>query len=254
MGGALARGLVQGSCIHNSDIHVSNPSMPKLEALKAECPQLNVYTGNVDAARQADMVVLAVKPWKIAEVVEELKPHLDYSRQVVASMVGGLGTAELDRMLDRGDGVLPTLVCLIPNTAIAVLESMTFFTTVRSNAATDERLTSILSELGAAMLVEERQMNAGMAVASCGIAFAMRYIRAAMEGGVQLGLRPNEALAAVLQTVKGAAVLLGKTGGHPEAAIDCVTTAGGITIRGLNAMEEAGFTGSVVRGLMAAKP
>lgn len=92
-----------------------------------------------------------------------------------------------------------------------------------------------------------------MMVASCGTAFALRYARAAMEGGVQLGLYPREALAAVYQTMKGAVDLAAAHAAHPEAEIDRVTTPGGITIRGLNAMEEAGFTAAVVAGLKAYK-
>ena len=95
MGGAVARGLAKGTTIATSDIYVSNPSTPKLEALKAEFPDINTTTDNCLAAAAADMVVLAVKPWKVVEVLDEIKSCLDYSRQAVASMVGGLGIAQL---------------------------------------------------------------------------------------------------------------------------------------------------------------
>lgn len=104
------------------------------------------------------------------------------------------------------------------------------------------------------MLVEERLMNAGMVLASCGIAYVMRYVRAATEGGVELGMYPDTARRVVLQTLRGAVELLEATGNHPEVEIDKVTTAGGITIRGLNEMEHAGFTSSVIRGLKASMP
>ena len=95
MGGALARGLAKGSIVATSDIYVSNPSTPKLEALKTEFEEINTTTNNCKAAALADMVVLAVKPWKVVEVLDQIKPHLDYKRQTVASMVGGLGIAQL---------------------------------------------------------------------------------------------------------------------------------------------------------------
>ena len=101
------------------------------------------------------------------------------------------------------------------------------------------------------LIVDEKRMNAGMMLASCGTAFALRYARAAMEGGIELGLYPAEAKAAVYQTMKGAVELAMAHGTHPEAEIDRVTTPGGITIRGLNAMEEAGFTAAVIAGLKA---
>jgi pyrroline-5-carboxylate reductase len=147
-----------------------------------------------------------------------------------------------------------TFYYLIPNTAIATRQSMTFLASVGSNAETDGMLMDIFRELGDAMLVEERLMNAGMVLASCGIANALRYIRAASEGGVQMGFRPGEAQRIVAQTLRGAASLLDAEGSHPETEIDKVTTPGGLTIRGLNAMEQAGFTHAVIQGLLAALP
>ncbi|MBO5880892.1 MAG: pyrroline-5-carboxylate reductase, partial [Paraprevotella sp.] len=100
---------------------------------------------------------------------------------------------------------------------------------------------------------DEAMIASGTALASCGIAYAMRYLRAAMEGGVELGFYPNDAQKIVMQTMKGAVELLQAKGSHPETEIDRVTTPGGITIKGLNAMEEAGFTASVIEGLRASK-
>ena len=109
----------------------------------------------------------------------------------------------------------------------------------------------IFDEMGTTMYVEERLIPAGTALASCGIAFAMRYIRAASEGGVEIGFRPEEARKIVEYTVKGAAELLLASGNNPEVEIDKVTTAGGITIKGLNEMEHEGFTSAVIKGLKA---
>ena len=251
MGGALARGLAKGTLIPTSKIYVSNPSTAKLEALNREFPDINTTTDNRRAAASADIVVLAVKPWKVVEVIEELKPHLDYSRQAVASMVGGLGIAQLTEWLDKGDGKLPATYIIIPNTAIATMSSMTFISSARSTAAQDSHLLDIFNELGRAMLIDEGQMAAATSLASCGIAYALRYIRAAMEGGVELGIRANDAKHIVMQTLRGAVDVLEANDAHPEAEIDRVTTPGGLTIRGLNAMEAAGFTHSVIEGLRA---
>lgn len=251
MGGAVARGLVKGTLVQTSDIYVSNPSTPKLEALKGEFPEVNTTTDNCAAAVAADLVILAVKPWKVVEVLEELKPHLDYSRQAVASMVGGLGIAQLSEWLDKGDGVLPATYILIPNTAIATMSSMTFISSARSTAERDNLLLAVFNELGKAMLIDESAMPAATSLASCGIAYAFRYIRAAMEGGVELGIRADKAKSIVMQTLRGAVDVLEASGAHPEAEIDRVTTPGGLTIRGLNAMEAAGFTHSVIEGLRA---
>ena len=251
MGGAVARGLAQGSRIATSDIYVSNPSTAKLEALKNEFAEINTTTDNCVAAAAADIVVLAVKPWKVEEVISEIKPNLDYSRQAVASVVGGLGIAQLSEWLDKGDGVFPTTYLIMPNTAIATMSSMTFIVSKRSTIEQDNYLLEVFNELGKAMLIEESAMPAATSLASCGIAYALRYVRAAMEGGVELGLRADDAKNIVMQTLRGAVDVLAANGSHPEAEIDRVITPGGLTIKGLNAMEAAGFTHSVIEGLRA---
>ena len=105
--------------------------------------------------------------------------------------------------------------------------------------------------MGKVLFTDEQHLAAGTTLASCGIAYAMRYIRAASEGGVELGFKADDAKQIVMQTVKGAIKLLTATGLHPEEAIDLVTTPGGVTIKGLNEMEHAGFTSAVIRGLKA---
>ncbi len=251
MGGALARGLAKGSLIPTSNIYVSNPSIPKLDALKAEFPEIKTSTDNCAITTASDIVVLAVKPWKVEEVLNEIKPHLDYSRQAVASMVGGLDIAQLSKWLDKGNGILPATYLIMPNTAIATMSSMTFLCSARSTESMDHQLLDIFNELGKAMLIDESAMPAATSLASCGIAYALRYIRAAMEGGVELGIRADEAKHIVMQTLRGAVDILESNKSHPEAEIDRVTTPGGLTIKGLNAMEAAGFTHSVIEGLRA---
>ena len=251
MGGALARGLALGTLVQTSKIYLSNPSTLKLEALKREFPEINITTDNREAARVADIVVIAVKPWKVEEVLREITPDMDYTRQAIASMVGGLGIAELSAWLDRGDGVLPATYLIIPNTAIATMSSMTFIASARATEEQENKLLNIFNELGKAMLVDEEHIAAGTSLASCGIAYALRYIRAAMEGGVELGFRADDAKHIVMQTLRGAVDILEKNNTHPEVEIDRVTTPGGLTIKGLNAMEATGFTHSVIEGLRA---
>ena len=243
--------MARGAKVATSDIYVSNPSTAKLEVLKSEYPEINTTTNNCEAAAVADLVILAVKPWKVEQVLDELKPHLDYKRQAVASMVGGLDLWQLGRWLDKGDEELPATYIIIPNTAIATMSSMTFIASARTTAEQDAELVEVFNELGVAMLVDEGLIPAGTSLASCGIAYALRYIRAAMEGGVELGMRADDAKRIVMQTLRGAVDILEANGSHPEAEIDRVTTPGGLTIKGLNAMEAAGFTHSVIEGLRA---
>ncbi len=251
MGGAVARALVQSSTVGARNLVVSNPTVGKLKVLEECFPDISVTQNNCEAVRDADVVILAVKPWKLAQVINEIKNDLNYEKQVVASMAGGIGTTEICQMLQREDGKRPPVYYLIPNTAVAVCAGMTFMTSVGSTPEWDERMLMLFRETGEVLMVEEHQMNAGMALASCGIAYAMRYVRAAMEGGIELGLPTPMALQTVMQTMKGAAELLAVGGLHPEQEIDRVATPGGLTIRGLNAMEEAGFSAAVVKGLRA---
>ena len=128
---------------------------------------------------------------------------------------------------------------------------MTFIVPVGASEANIQAIVGIFDEMGNTLITDEQHLAAGTTLASCGIAYAMRYIRAASEGGVELGFKADDAKKIVMQTMKGAVELLDASGLHPEAAIDLVTTPGGVTIKGLNEMEHAGFTSSVIRGLKA---
>ena len=129
------------------------------------------------------------------------------------------------------------------------MESVNFVTFKDTPQERQDALLKVLEPLGMSMPVEERLMGAGTALASCGIAYAFRYIRAAAEGGVELGFYPDQAKKIVMQTLLGAVKLLEASGENPETEIDKVTTPGGITIKGLNAMERNGFTTAVIEGL-----
>lgn len=249
MGGATARGIAQGTIISTNDIAISNPSKGKLNAIKADFPDIIVTQDNKECVKDADWVILAVKPWKLQEVIDEIRDCLAPGA-ILCSMAGGVSIQKIEEMLN--DSKRP-IYQIIPNTAIAVRQSMTFIASKNSTSEKDQQILDIFKELGEAMLVEERLMGAGMALASCGIAYAFRYIRAATEGGVELGLYARDAQHIVQQTLKGAVELLEATNGHPEAEIDKVTTPGGITIRGLNTMEQNGFSNSVIQGLKASK-
>ena len=253
IGSALAFGLAQSSIVRTEDICISNTHPEKLERIKSVVSGIRTTTDNRVCTKDADIVVIAVKPWKLSPLVDQLKQMLDYRKQIVCSMVGGVGLTDLKSLFER-NGEVPVLYYLIPNTAIATCESMTFMSSAGATPEQDEQLLRIFQELGDAMLVEERLMNAGLVLASCGIAYALRYIRANTQGGVLLGFSPADAQRIVAQTMKGAASLLSIEGSHPESEIDRVTTPAGLTIRGLNAMERNGFTTSIIEGLMASIP
>jgi pyrroline-5-carboxylate reductase len=257
IGGAIARGLSQGSMIKACDITCTDRSQESLDRIKAWNAEFIVSLNNAEAVRHADIIIIAVKPWLVENVLDEIKTVLDYNRQIIVSVAAGITFERLMSFLTKHSGcdymATPTLFRVIPNTAIEVLSSMTFISACNASPDQSSLIVRIFNELGNTMLVEERLMSAGTALASSGIAFALRYIRAAIEGGVELGFYPNEAQEIVVHTVKGAVNMLLANKSNPESEIDKVTTPGGITIRGLNEMEISGFTSSVIRGLKACK-
>lgn len=238
MGGAVARGLHSLAPEYGLVVTAAHQeSLKKYEGIEGTLD-------NLKAAGSADIVILGVKPWLVYPVLQQIIPAL--SGKLLLSLAAGIPSEQLKGWLE-GSGVRAAYT-VIPNLAAEIGESMTFASAVCGEA--DAEVTEVLEKIGKVRIVDEKKLNAGMIVASCGTAFALRYARAAMEGGIQLGLYPKEALEAVLQTMKGAADLALLHGSHPEAEIDKVTTPGGITIRRLNAMEEAGFTNAVLSGLI----
>ena len=249
MGGAMADGFIKSGAVKPADISVANPTAQKLEHFALQ--GASVTTDNKTAAESADIVIIAVKPWLVEQVVNELKPVLNYTRQTIITVAAGISGSQFTAWLKKDDAVPQTFI-VIPNTAIAVLASMTFIVPVNATADTTTTIKALFDNVGQTMVTDERHLSAGMTLASCGIAYAMRYVRAAAEGGVELGFKADMAKDIVLQTMKGAVELLQANGNHPEAEIDKVCTPGGLTIRGLNEMEHAGFTSAVIRGLKAA--
>ena len=249
MGGAMADGFIKSGAVKPADISVANPTAQKLEHFALQ--GASVTTDNKTAAEGADIVIIALKPWLVEQVVNELKPVLNYTRQTIITVAAGISGSQFTAWLKKDDAVPQTFI-VIPNTAIAVLASMTFIVPVNATADTTAIVKALFDNVGQTMVTDERHLSAGMTLASCGIAYAMRYVRAAAEGGVELGFKADMAKDIVLQTMKGAVELLQANGNHPEAEIDKVCTPGGLTIRGLNEMEHAGFTSAVIRGLKAA--
>lgn len=245
MGGATVEGLIKGETFRNEDITVSDPSQAVVD--KFAQMGVSVTTDNQLAAQTADIVCVVVKPWLVEQVLKGIAGVLDAKRQLLIVIAAGVPSAKIQEWVPG----CPPLFLVIPNIAIAQLSSMTFVVPVGASPQQVQTVTQLFDEMGTTLLTDEQHLAAGTTLASCGIAYAMRYIRAASEGGVELGFKADDAKKIVMQTMKGAVELLQASGLHPEAAIDLVTTPGGVTIKGLNEMEHAGFTSSVIRGLKA---
>jgi len=248
MGGAIVEGLIKGTYLRNEDLCVSDASQQAVARFRDSGAHTTI--DNVAAARHGDVVFVVVKPWLVEEVLHGIKDALDYGRQQLVVVAAGIKGEQLKEWLNKEGTMLPTWLC-IPNIAIAEGASMTFLVTVEGKPQQTEQVKALLDTMGQTIITEEKHLAAGTTLASCGIAYAMRYVRAASEGGVELGFKADEAKRIVMQTMKGAVAVLESSGLHPEAAIDLVTTPGGVTIKGLNEMEHAGFSSAVIRGLKA---
>ena len=176
MGGAIAEALLQ---MGEYEVTVSNRSEGKLKRFAAA--GASITTDNCVAAKDANLIILAVKPWLVADVMSELKANISLADKTIVSVAAATS----------GDG--PQILTAIPNTAIANLASMTFLVPVRAEAETTTFVKALFDTMGQTFITDETQLPAATALASCGIAYALRYVRAATEGGVQLGFRAAEA-------------------------------------------------------------
>ena len=247
MGGAIARGLSKGTIVQAGNIRVSDVSADHLQALQTFAPEISISRTNAEIIKDADIIILAVKPWLVETVAKEIEHKIDYKKQIIVSIAAGVDFEKLSELFDTEASIFR----VIPNTAIDILESVTTIAAQKATKEQQDLVLTLFAEMGKAFLVPESQLNAFMSLSSCGIAYAFRYIRAAMEGGVEMGIYPAVAKEVIIQTLRGAIGLLEANDTHPEVEIDKVTTPGGITIKGLNEMEANGFSNAVVKGLKA---
>ncbi len=256
LGRAIAMGLTKGTFLNAEDITCLDSNPAALEKMRATGLPFVITSDFRSAITSADITVLCVKPHIVPEIIAEASKVLDFKRQILFSAVAGVSFDEMDRMFmenlsEANQKVFANHVHfrIMPNIAIEIGESMTFISSRNANAAQIKLAESIFSEMGGTMVVPERLLGAAMGVSSCGIAYVFRSVRAAMNGAMEAGFSAADAHTIILQTMKGAIRLLIENGQHPEIEIDRVVTPGGYTIRGLNAMEEKGFSNSIITGI-----
>jgi pyrroline-5-carboxylate reductase len=247
IGSAIANGLLSSNAIAATNLTVSDINQDNLKALKSTYPDISTTSNNKEAVAKSDVIIVAVKPWLVQPVLSELSDILT-AEKLLVSIAAGIDFEFISNIITAPD---ISMFRVMPNTAISINESMTLIASKNAEAKEEKLVLDLFSKLGKAVLIEEPMMGAATSVASCGIAYALRYLRAASEGAVELGFKADVATTLVAQTMKGAAELILKNNSHPEVEIDKVTTPGGWTIKGLNEMEAYGFTNAVIKGLKA---
>ncbi|WP_421763370.1 pyrroline-5-carboxylate reductase [Ekhidna sp.] len=241
LGRSIAKGIVQKNVSQASDITLTKRDTASLDDL---LPQgYKVTSSNTEATAIADVIILCVQPNQLTEVLDELDDVLN-ENQLLISVITGISIAQIAGQISKA---VP-IVRAMPNTAIAIGESMTCISS--SNKEGSAVCKEIFDVLGKTLIIEEDLMQASTVLGASGIAFFMRYIRAATQGGIQMGFDTADAQLIAMQTAKGAASLVLENHSHPEVEIDKVTTPQGCTIEGLNEMEHQGFSSALIRGIM----
>ncbi|HRN41105.1 MAG TPA: pyrroline-5-carboxylate reductase [Vicingus sp.] len=242
LGSSLVKGLVDSGKYKPEQFTLTRRNLLKLDSLKEQ--GYHVGNNNVDAVKTADIIFLAVLPQKINSVLEELKGKLK-PNQLVVSLVTGIKVSEIEAII----GNKTPIVRAMPNTAISIRESMTCIATTPANQKHIPQVVEMFELVGETAVINEEQMTSATALCACGIAFFLRAIRAASQGGNEIDFHASEALKMAAQTAKGAASLLIANHSHPEDEIDKVTSPKGCTIAGLNEMEHNGFSSSFIKGI-----
>lgn len=244
LGMAITDGLFASGLIKKDQIVLTRRKVHLLDKYKKM--GVRVTDDNIAAIIDSEVIIIAVEPQQINNLLEEIGSHLVEDKHIVISVVTGVNT----RQILEKTGKDLALVRAMPNTAIGIRESMTCLSSESANGKALAVAESIFNTVGKSLIIEEELMGAATALGACGIAFFLRAIRAASQGGIEIGFHPAKALQIAAQTAKGAASLLLENNQHPEFEIDKVTTPRGVTISGLNQMEHDGFSSAMIKGIV----
>lgn len=243
IGRSIVEGLVSNDKKSASKICATRRNAETLKNLVDKGVQIG--TDNLKAVQKSKYIIIAVKPYRVLELLKEIQPALKKDH-VVISVASEISIAEIKKTIKKD---LPVFR-VMPNTAAAIGESITCISTENGSAKETAEVAKIFKSIGETVVIDESLMEAATILGACGIAYVLRFIRAMIQGGIQIGFDSETATRITTQTVKGAAELLLQKGTHPEQEIDKVTTPKGCTITGLNEMEHQGFSSSLIQGIV----
>lgn len=243
IGISLARGLVKAKYSKSQDITLTRRN---LQHLSEQAEQgFKISDQNAEAVTTSDVIILAVLPQQLDAVLAQIKDAIDPKKHLVISVISGVSCMNIRAKVGNEVEVIRAM----PNTAIAIGQSMTCIASDNASTGNISEVTKMFETVGSVIKINEDLMTSATALCACGIAFFLRAIRAASQGGVEIGFHADEALKMAVQTAKGAADLLLLLESHPEHEIDKVTSPKGCTIAGLNEMEHQGFSSSLIKGI-----
>jgi pyrroline-5-carboxylate reductase len=245
IGLSLFQGLLKDNKIPAGNITVTRRNIQELAHLKESGVRLT--SDNIEAINQSELIVIAVKPYNIVSILEEIADHLDSDKHILISVTAGVTIAQIQDVVRISISIFRAM----PNISASVGKSVSCICHNTAGTKDIQPVRSLFDNLGTTMIIDEELMQSATILGACGIAYVLRFIRAMIQGGIQIGFDAKTASEIVNQTVKGAAELLIERQQHPEFEIDKVTTPKGCTIVGLNEMEHNGFSSSLIKGIVA---
>jgi pyrroline-5-carboxylate reductase len=245
IGLSLLQGLLRNNLIPPQNITATRRNIEGLTYLRET--GIRLTSDNLIAVRDSDLIVIAVKPYNIVEVLEEIRGQLDPGRHILISVTAGTTISQIQSAI----GISMPVFRAMPNISASVGKSVSCICHNSEGRNSVEPVRTFFDNFGTTMTIDEELMQSATILGACGIAYVLRFIRAMIQGGIQIGFDAKTASAIVNQTVKGAAELLIERKEHPEFEIDKVTTPKGCTIVGLNEMEHNGFSSSLIKGIVA---
>jgi len=241
IGSAIAKGLTQ-SGMSAKNIILTRRKLESLKELAAIGFQTSV--DNVNAVQNAEIILLTVLPSQLMDLLDDIASSLS-DNHLLISIVSGVSIAEIQTKVGKDIPIIRAM----PNTAAVLCESMTCLSSLPQFAQELKTAQILFEQIGNTLVIDETQMASATALCACGVAFFLRAIRAASQGGIEIGFHSDEAFIIAAQTARGAASLLLDNDSHPESEIDQVTTPMGATIAGLNEMEHQGFSSAMIKGI-----
>ena len=243
MASAIASGIIKSGFITGNNVYAFDVDQTKLSLMEKEF-NLVSCTSEKDLVSKVDLVVMAVKPNIVENVLSKIKGDLEDKAMI--SIVAGYSNEKYNKLL------LPTTrhLTIMPNTPASVLSGMTLFE--QENNLTKEELDfamDLFSSIGEVVILPSYQMKAGGSISGCGPAFVYMFIEAMADGGVRLGLPRDVAYKLASQTLIGAGMMQKETSLHPGVLKDQVCSPGGITIKGVEVLEENGFRNAVLKAI-----
>lgn len=244
LGRSIAKGLLNNETFPKGSLTATRRNTDRIADLKEM--GANTTSDNCEAVRNSTLILIAVKPYNVGKIINEIKGELVEGKHIIVSLATGLGTEDISEMLDHKFPVFRAM----PNIAANISEAITCICAKNASPEQSQKIKMIFDCVGESLLINEELMEAATILGACGIAFVFRFIRAMIQGGIQIGFDANTAKKIVSQTVKGAAEMLQINNDHPESEIDKVTTPKGCTIVGLNEMEHKGFSSALIKGIV----